>query len=201
MPPEVPAPHTIVPNFLPAEEHARLLRWTLENEGLFVPSRVHTGVDERYRRSLVLNDIGPFKMPLAALASKQYKGWIAQMKLPPFDLAGVELELAAHNDGAHFSSHIDTKTAMGGGGSHRALSAVYYFYREPKAFSGGQLRIYPLGSDGEDEDVFASIEPMQNTLVVFPSSVAHEVMRVSCPSKEFADSRFAVNCWLHIRTR
>jgi SM-20-related protein len=31
---------------------------------------------------------------------------------------------------------------------------------------------------------------------VFPSWVLHEVRPVSCPSKRFVDSRFAINCWL-----
>ena len=198
--PSAPAPHTVVPNFLTAETRAELLRWTLEHEGSFVPARVFTGVDEERRRALVLSDIGPFKMPFAAAASKQYRGWVAQMGLPPFDVSGIELELAAHNDGAHFHRHIDTQTAMGGNGSHRALSAVYYFYREPKGFTGGQLRIYPQGP-ADDGEVFATVEPMQNTLAVFPSFAAHQVMRVECPSQDFADSRFAVNCWLHVRTR
>ncbi|SEC01565.1 2OG-Fe(II) oxygenase [Terriglobus roseus] len=199
MPPAIPAPHITVPDFLPKEEHARLLAWTLENQDLFVPARVFTGVDEDRRRALVLSDIGPFKMPFAAAAAKQYKSWVAQMGLPPFDVSGVELELAAHNDGAHFHRHLDTQTVMGGDGSHRALSAVYYFYREPKRFTGGQLRIYPQGT--ADGSVFATVEPTQNTLAVFPSWAAHQVMRVECPSQDFADSRFAVNCWLHVRTR
>jgi SM-20-related protein len=199
MPPTLPAPHITVPDFLPQEEHARLLSWTLENEASFAPARVFTGVDEERRRALVLPDIGPFKMPFAAIAARQYRGWVAEMGLPPFDVSGVELELAAHNDGAHFHRHLDTQTVMGSDGSHRALSAVYYFYREPKAFSGGQLRIYPQGS--AEDGAFATIEPMQNTLAVFPSWAAHEVMRVECPSQDFADSRFAVNCWLHVRTR
>jgi Rps23 Pro-64 3,4-dihydroxylase Tpa1-like proline 4-hydroxylase len=196
MPPLTIAPHHIVPNFLPAEDHAQLLKWTLENEASFVPARVFTGVDEERRRALVLSDIGPFKMPFASAASRAYKGWIEAMGLPPFELSGIELELAAHNDGAHFHRHIDMQTAMGSNGSHRALSAVYYFYREPKGFTGGQLRIYPIRSTGDEE--FVTAEPAQNTLVVFPSSVPHQVMRVECPSQDFADSRFAVNCWLHI---
>jgi Rps23 Pro-64 3,4-dihydroxylase Tpa1-like proline 4-hydroxylase len=197
MPPETPAPHLIVPNFLTPEAHSELLNWTLENQASFVPARVFTGVDEERRRALVLSDIGPFKLPLAAAARAQYLQWIAAMGLPPFELAGIELELAAHNDGAHFHRHIDTQTVMGSNGSHRALSAVYYFYRQPKAFTGGQLRLYPLRSTGDE--TFTSIEPAQNTLAIFPSSVPHQVMPVQCPSKAFEDSRFAVNCWLHIK--
>jgi Rps23 Pro-64 3,4-dihydroxylase Tpa1-like proline 4-hydroxylase len=201
MPPAIPAPHITVPDFLTQEDHDRLLRWTLENQASFIPARVFTGVDEERRRALVLSDIGPFQMPFAVAASKQYRGWVSEMGLPPFDLSGIELELAAHNDGAHFHRHLDTQTVMGGDGSHRALSAVYYFYREPKAFTGGQLRIYPQGTSGDDNDVFATVEPTQNTLAIFPSWAAHQVMHVSCPSRDFADSRFAVNCWLHVRTR
>ena len=201
MPSATTAPHITVPDFLSRDDHAHLLRWTLENQASFVPARVFTGVDEERRRALVLSDIGPFKMQFAVAASKQYRSWVTQMGLPPFDVSGIELELAAHNDGAHFHRHLDTQTVMGGDGSHRALSAVYYFYREPKAFTGGQLRIYPQDSNGDDGDVFAKVDPTQNTLAVFPSWAAHQVMRVDCPSQDFADSRFAVNCWLHVRTR
>jgi len=190
-----PAPHLILTNFLNAESHEQLLAWTLANQGAFVPARVHTGVDEVFRRSLVLADIGPFQMPFALAARHEYKQWIAELGLPDFALTGVELELVAHNDGAHFSRHIDTEAAKG---APRALSAVYYFHREPKGFTGGELRIYPMNSTGEP-DTFVSIEPVQNTMVIFPSFAPHRVMPVGCPSQDFADSRFAVNCWLHTK--
>jgi Rps23 Pro-64 3,4-dihydroxylase Tpa1-like proline 4-hydroxylase len=189
------APHLVVPNFLSAEDHSNLLRWTLENESSFVAARVHTGVDDKLRRALVMQDIGPFKMPLAKAASSQYRGWLTQMNLPHFDVSGMELELAAHNDGAHFTRHTDTQTVMGQG-SHRALSAVYYFHREPKRFTGGQLRLFSA-----NDETYTDIEPTQNTLAVFPSFVPHQVMPIACPSQDFADSRFAINCWLHVRTR
>ncbi|MEK6398992.1 MAG: 2OG-Fe(II) oxygenase, partial [Terriglobus sp.] len=163
------APHLIVPNFLSQQDHANLLQWTLENEAAFTAARVHTGVDDKLRRALVLQDIGPFKLPFAKAASAQYRNWVAQMGLPPFDVSGMELEMAAHNDGAHFTRHTDTQTMMGQG-SHRALSAVYYFYRDPKAFTGGHLRLF--GNDETQTD----IEPAQNTLAIFPSFVPHQVM-------------------------
>ena len=40
------------------------------------------------------------------------------------------------------------------------------------------------------------IEPTHDSLLVFPSSVRHEVERISCPDGAFADGRFAVNIWL-----
>ena len=93
---------------------------------------------------------------------------------------------------------MDTYVGDARRASDRLLSAVYYFHAEPKAFSGGALRLYPFGAK-KDEDSFADVQPEQNTLLVFPSWAPHEVLPVSCPSGRFSDSRFAVNCWIHRR--
>jgi Rps23 Pro-64 3,4-dihydroxylase Tpa1-like proline 4-hydroxylase len=42
-----------------------------------------------------------------------------------------------------------------------------------------------------------TIAPEQNTLLVFPSSLGHEVTPVTQATGNFADFRFVVNCWLH----
>jgi Rps23 Pro-64 3,4-dihydroxylase Tpa1-like proline 4-hydroxylase len=98
----------------------------------------------------------------------------------------------AHSDGALLRRHIDMQRAPGVS-SVRVLSGVYYLHREPKVFTGGLLRIYSLLAPGR----FVDIEPVHNTLVTFPAWVPHEVLPVSCPSGDFMDSRFAVNCWLY----
>jgi Rps23 Pro-64 3,4-dihydroxylase Tpa1-like proline 4-hydroxylase len=122
-------------------------------------------------------------------------GWIATLRVTPFDIHEIELELAAHNDGAHFQLHSDTYASHQPARGDRMLSAVYYFHRAPKRFEGGCLRLHRIGAQPGDEG--HDIPPEQNSLVVFPSWGPHEVMRVSCPSGEFADSRFAVNCWVY----
>ena len=40
------------------------------------------------------------------------------------------------------------------------------------------------------------VAPEKDSLLIFPSWALHEVMPVVCPSGEFADSRFSVNCWV-----
>ena len=115
--------------------------------------------------------------------------------LTAFEVSQVELELMAHGDGAFYKRHLDTQTG-GDARSRRLVSGVYYFNHRPKAFSGGALRLYAIG----DDDRFIVIEPVHNSLLVFPSWAPHEVMPVSCPSKAFVDSRFAVNCWLRRKT-
>jgi len=105
------------------------------------------------------------------------------------------LELVAQGDGGFFAKHGDTYRSDPRARGDRMISAVFYFHRAPKAFSGGQLRLHGLSaSTGE---VARDIEPLQGRLVVFPSWWPHEVLRVSCESGAFEDSRFSLNCWIH----
>lgn len=81
----------------------------------------------------------------------------------------------------------------------RVLTYVYYFHREPKSFTGGELVIYD--SKSENGYLVAAkshkvIQPTNNTIIFFPSQCMHEVLPVSCPSEYFADSRFTINGWL-----
>ena len=77
------------------------------------------------------------------------------------------------------------------------ISGVYYFHNQPKGFSGGRLRLFRFGSDPANcaDDDRVAIEPIDNSLLVFPSWAQHGVERVSCPSGDFSDYRYAVNCW------
>ena len=116
--------------------------------------------------------------------------------MTPFEPSEVELELVANNDGAFFKPHIDTFIGDARKASERMLSAVYYFYAEPKAFSGGALRLYSFGTMEAREQIHRRAA-RANMLVVFPSWASHEVLPVSCPSGRFSDSRFNVNCWVY----
>ena len=84
--------------------------------------------------------------------------------------------------------------------SDRALTGVFYFHRQPKGFSGGELRLYAIGR-AEDDRRYVDLTPGSDTLLLFPSWAPHEVRPVSCPSGAFLDSRFAINCWYRHRRR
>ena len=108
-----------------------------------------------------------------------------------------ESQLTASNDGDYFRVHNDNSQANW---PSREITYVYFFHREPRAFSGGELVLYNSCEDsGVPEPVAARkrITPEQNTIVFFNSSVLHEVTPVRCPSQRFADSRFTLNGWLH----
>jgi Rps23 Pro-64 3,4-dihydroxylase Tpa1-like proline 4-hydroxylase len=40
-----------------------------------------------------------------------------------------------------------------------------------------------------------------DSIVFFPSSTEHEVLRVRVPSRAFADGRFTITGWIHRRGR
>lgn len=197
---EVPAapllPHLRIPGFLDANEHTALFDWTLANEERFRPAQVAGGlIEPKARTALSLRDLGPMATVFADRLRDAAPAWTAALRATPFETTEVELELAAHNDGAHFTLHSDTYSSAEPSRGDRMLSAVYYFHRQPRAFEGGSLRLHRLGASPGDPGL--DLAPDDNCLVVFPSWGPHEVMRVSCPSRAFADSRFAVNGWIY----
>lgn len=198
--PRTPAPHLNLPSFLPRAEHAALLAWTLQNEARFESACVGAlgEVNTAVRKSQTLQDVGPLRAAFECEVRANYKAWIRALGVSTFDVSLVELQLAAHNDGGHFSRHVDTEVHASSGESVRALSAVYYFYREPKSFSGGELLLFPFVSKPV-ETVCETVAPQQNTMIVFPAWATHEVATVHCASRDFRNSRFSVNCWLHMR--
>jgi SM-20-related protein len=195
-------PHYVFRDFLDPALHRALLDWTIASAERFEPATLAGGKFDPTRRVAErLRDLGEMRAPLEARLRAAADDIFARTGTRPFPLASMELELAAHGDGAHFTRHLDIPVGPGrkplGGtaaGEDRIVSAVYYFHKEPKSFSGGALRLHsftPTHAEGRHVD----LEPAQNSLVVFPSWLPHEVTKVSCPSRAFADYRFAVNCW------
>ncbi|HEX5692030.1 MAG TPA: 2OG-Fe(II) oxygenase, partial [Roseiflexaceae bacterium] len=118
-----------------------------------------------------------------------------QLGMPWFPLAKIERQLTAHGRGGFFVPHVDTGDASV---QSRRISCVYYFHKSPKRFSGGELKLYdtwitPTGSTGAG--TYTALEPLDNSLVFFPSDAFHEVCPVYPETDAFADSRFTVTIW------
>src|SRR5262249_35573838 len=158
-----------------SDARAELLTWALESESRFKPTLVgdrSTGGkrDPTQRVSLAVREFGPMKALLRERMLELAPAVIRDLGLKPFAPSDIQLELVASNDGAFFTSHVDTFYGNGRAGGDRLVSAVYYFHKEPKAFSGGALRIHPT----LDHDTLEDVQPEQNTLVAFPSWAYHE---------------------------
>jgi SM-20-related protein len=187
-------PHVVRQNFLPEETVAALLDFAAQHEADFVPTKIrHKKYDPAFRVSARLRRLGELQQIVESRILATVPMLIDELRVARFQVDSLETELVAHGDGAFYKRHIDTHTAPDSDVRRtRALSAVYYFCTEPKAFGGGALRLYGIGAGAD----FVDIEPVRNSLLVFPSWAPHEVMPVHCPSRRFVDSRFAINCWI-----
>lgn len=188
----------VIDDFLGPHEHQALLDYALQAEERFEGGTV-LGETSTYRTNKVIMAFG--ESAHAALFSNRLLVWyplIARaLGSPIVALQMVESQLTATNDGHYYRTHRDS--AAGDDTEPRTLTCVYYLHREPKGFGGGDLRLYDSVSEGGIErpgSDFHAVEPVSNRLAVFSSHEWHEVAPVRCPSREFADSRFAVSSWI-----
>jgi Rps23 Pro-64 3,4-dihydroxylase Tpa1-like proline 4-hydroxylase len=192
-------PYLLLHDFLDKKMVAGLLDYVASRQSDFTPATVisdRNELDDRsFRVAMKLRDLGEFKQVLENRILELLPKLIAELRVATVDVPKLEFELAAHGDGAFFKRHIDTVTVNNPDLKRiRVLSFVYYFNAEPKAFTGGALRLHAIG--GKEGENFIDIDPIRNSLLVFLSWAPHEVTPVSCPSKRFIDSRFAINCWV-----
>jgi SM-20-related protein len=189
-------PYIVLRDFLEEETIASLLVYAVSRQSDFLPTRLGSrGVNPSVRISTCLRDLGKFRSVLETKILDLVPSFVAEMRGTPVEEPTFETELVAHGDGAFYKQHIDTAAGVHQGTNRlRALSGVYYFNAEPQAFTGGALRLHAIGGKGDN---FIDIAPLRNSLLVFLAWAPHEVLPVSCPSKRFIDSRFAINCWVH----
>ncbi len=197
-----PTTIVVLDEFLSPQDWAGLLRFTLRRGDRFTSSGIlgaggEDKSDETYRRSVVLYELGGLHGLFANRIHSCLPHVLARLHMPPFPISHFEIQLTATNDGQFFRQHKDDDADSV---RSRLLTFVYYFYREPKAFRGGALRLYDARLDQQGNvsaGAYQTIYPMQNQVVFFPSDCLHEVLPVECPSRAFPDSRFTLNGWVH----
>ena len=183
-------------DFLPEPVWQALLQRVLASEAQFQPSGTH---DQRpdYRQSLVLDPPPSLVQPIVDRVRGVMPQVITALRVSPIAVGTVEAQVTASVDGSFFGVHTDADHDKV---RNRYLTYVYYFNRQPKGFSGGELRIYDdvLRNDKlARAETFSTIEPRHNRMVLFWARTMHEVMPVQVPSHAFADARFTVNGWIN----
>ena len=189
-------------DFLAPEEHARLLASALAWEQDFTESGIfdakgQSEVNHMSRKSRTLTS-GRLE-ELWEMFDKRLRAMLPvvrqQLGIPWFPLVKVERQLTAHGRGGFFVPHVDTGDGHVQG---RRISCVYYFYRQPKPFRGGELKLYdtwvtPTGNTGAG--TYTALAPIDNSIIFFSSDAFHEVCPVETATDAFADSRFTVTIW------
>lgn len=184
-----------IDNLLTLTEKNQLLDYVLSQESAFVSSSTSTNQAD-YRQSLILHSFPEFSKFMVNRIHAIMPDVIRKLGIPFFSISQIETQLTAHNHNNYYKVHNDNgspETAT------RELTYVYYFYCEPKPFSGGELLIYDSKIENNfyvQAESFKKVEPRNNSIVFFPSRYLHEVLPVSCPSQAFADSRFTINGWV-----
>lgn len=205
MPAEVPAATPVrddlvsryaqIDNFLTAAEKNKLIKYVLAKESAFVPTSTSTNADD-YRRSMVLHSFPEFSELMLNRIKAILPDVLRKLNIPAFEIGEIESQLTMHNHNNFYKLHNDSGSPDT---ASRFFTYVYYFNREPKAFTGGELVIYDSKVENNfyvAADTFRKVEPRNNSIVFFLSRYMHEVLPVSCPSKAFADSRFTINGWV-----
>jgi SM-20-related protein len=199
----LPVQCVVLDEFLTSTELNTLRQYVLDQEMRFEISEVLSpgvtggAIDYEQRRSRVLMDMrGQERLitdRLLACLPRVLQKWGRD----PFPISRVETQTTASNHGDFFRCHSDNGAEEV---AAREITFVYFFHREPKQFSGGELRIYDSRRENDNyvpTANYRTIVPEQNQLVLFASGLSHEITPVDCPSGRFADSRFTLNGWLH----
>jgi SM-20-related protein len=195
-------PVVIFDEFLVAQELRELIAFTLAREPQFAHTEVIGGNgegrrDHDYRRSRVLFGLDGFDRVFSDRLMMFMPQIVAGLGMGPFNVSQLEIQLTATNNSEFFRMHTDNDAPQV---ARRLITFVYFFHREPRAFSGGELRIHDSHRSGERtlaSGPYRIVYPHQNQIVFFYSGTLHEILPVGCPTGQFADSRFTVNGWFH----
>jgi hypothetical protein len=196
-----PVPFLRVVDFLSTEIHAQIEVMTLEALPRFVPSGIfadgHGLVDPAKRVSSIMREsknISKLFLPYVKAAMSEYDV-AGVLGINPGSPPRYELQVTCNGKGAFFKAHTDSGKEIY---RHRKISFVYYFNTVPKRFTGGRFLLF----DGAPDigryctGAFTRIEPLNNSIIFFPSAALHEVERVESETSDMADSRFTLNGWI-----
>jgi len=199
----LPAQCVVLDEFLAPAELNELTHYALTREAEFRVSEVVAPgvpagtVDFEHRRSRVLSDLGKHQAVIVDRLKACLPRVLRRLDHASFPISQVEVQVTASNHGDFFRWHSDNANERV---ATREITFVYFFHREPRQFTGGELRIYDsrwMNNMYAPTANYRTIVPEQNQMVVFVSALAHEITPVECASRAFADSRFTVNGWLH----
>ena len=196
-------PHIVIEDFLGTDVAEQMLRYAEAQRADFKPATVYNreSREERLnlesRHCLRREGVGPFRPKLKEAITALLPGVTAALRILGQPGQDLEFEMCAYGDGAFITPHIDTSVAA----PRRVLSCVYYFFGAPPAFQGGLLRLFGWPNPAAPASAAPSVEvvPQRDGLVIFPSTLQHEVTPVACPSGAWRDYRLSVNCWVHRR--
>lgn len=189
-------PCVVYVDHIPSIDDQQLVKSVVPLQEYFNHSRIYQSAKQveetSHRNSLSLNSeqkkcLHPLISSLSAEVNKRHAAICRVLELPGFTESRSYSNCLAYGDGSFFLRHSDfTSVTL----YPRRLTWIYYFFKEPQSFTGGQLIFYK-----NDEEV-ARITPRSGMLVAFRADTVHEATLVSLKSQNFEDYRFAITCFV-----
>ena len=197
-----PAPFIHIADFLPKDRQDMLLELMIGGREHFVPTEIASKgksvVDSKTH--VAASAGGPLRRRIRPWFVEEMlrvaRGVFDRLRVDDMREIYIELDATAHRGGGFFRAHRDNQGIVY---RTRRVSYAYYFHREPKRFSGGELLLYDTCVTSRDyrTAAFSRIDPVHNSIVFFPSSYFHEVLPVRSESDAHEDARFTVHGWIH----
>ena len=190
-----PVPFVRRTDFLPPKQSSDLLAFAESNRERFQPSGYGSSLDSIGPPSpMVLAEIRVTGQEVQPWFEARLRGVfpeaLLRLRMPEPRKYWVEMATSAHLGGHFLTKHNDNGAPRF---RTRTLSFAYYFHRQPRRFSGGDLLLH----DGNGETAtFTRIEPLHNSIVFFPACAAHQTTAVEHDLESFGDARFAISGWL-----
>ncbi|MCE7992739.1 MAG: 2OG-Fe(II) oxygenase [Roseivirga sp.] len=157
--------------------------------------------DSKTRSSRIINSdaIKPIRNWFLALIEDQLPKIKSQLSLTDYSIPQCrELQLTRHQHGDFYGLHQDISQDKNKPVSTRRFTFVYYFFKEPRGFDGGDLLMYVANTkEGLLSNAFTRIIPKNNTLIFFPSDRFHQVTMINSAGRGIEHSRFTLNGWFH----
>lgn len=153
-----------------------------------------------HRRALVLESsrLGALESELLDVLCAEMSAAADTFGVDGSVLESVQVLVTASPSGCYYRPHRDEHDTTVPGA--RKISAVAFLHDRPRAFTGGDLRVFSPRVDGSTpaawaDDEVTDVEPIDNRLVLFDPTTLHEVTEVDAPSREFRDLRFSIVAW------
>jgi Rps23 Pro-64 3,4-dihydroxylase Tpa1-like proline 4-hydroxylase len=156
-------------------------------------SRVRNGeYDENLRKSYDLPMPDWLKQRMRKDITSSLPELASALNIKNNNFERIDLSLRSYGNGDFFGIHTDNHPKI-----QRKLSMTYFFYIEPKKFSGGDLLIFDTNINQPENrsfsESFTRLKVTQNTLAIFPSASYHAVSTVRAETESTTDYRYAVN--------
>ncbi|MCG8609491.1 MAG: 2OG-Fe(II) oxygenase [Pseudomonadales bacterium] len=196
-----PAPFLIQKQFVSTDYNQSILSLAIEKESAFVDAKVgalaYETVDTTIRSTKILgkSEIGNSLAEFRKKIFENCEHWQKLLNVTPFTTGHIELSMLHYQNRQFYQVHKDQGLDET---RSRTLTFIYFFYKQPKAFSGGELLLYDTDENAHSAGTaFTQIEPENNTLLVFPSQYFHQVTPVQSSFCGFDSGRFVINGFIH----